>query len=75
MIDMAVSIRVTGDESDAVSASIRVSMGERAQPEGQGNQSHRDSLGVGPLLPEGSVGCHIPGAGDVGCVTRMRNDR
>jgi hypothetical protein len=61
MIDIAVSISATGDEGDAVSASIRVSMGKRAQPEGQVVQAHRDSLGVGPLLPDGGVGCDIAG--------------
>ncbi len=65
MIDIAVSISAMGDESDAVSASIRGSMGKRSQPEGQVAQSHRDSLGAGPLLPEGGVGCDIAGFSSV----------
>jgi hypothetical protein len=73
MIDIAVSICVTGHESDAVSADIRVSLGKRAQPEGQVEKSDWGSLGAGPLLPEGGMGCHIPRSSSVALnVTRRR---
>ena len=62
MIDISVSIVTTNDESDAFSASIRVSAGKRARPEGPATEPRRHWLGDGPLLPDGTATYHIPSA-------------
>lgn len=61
MIDIAVSIVATSGESDAFSASIRVSAGKQAQPEGPATRRDREWLGNGPLLPDDAATYHVPG--------------
>ena len=65
MIDIAVSINTTNACSGGVSASIRVSVDDRGRHEEQVEHSHRDRLGVGPLLPDGGEAHHLPGVSSV----------